>query len=190
MKIGKTVPALAAVATLAISSCSTTAGIQRLDGPDNETTIEGSDANALYVRGTSGRTYRLDRSQVGDIDHPGNVAVAVGASLVATGLLLFAATTSNTRSERIGLASFYGVPGLGLMLSGGYFYARSKHAARSFEDRVGPVEQAPSSPMGASLSFSPAAARAWQSPPPPLVPTPPAAAPPPEPVTTRDAGSD
>jgi hypothetical protein len=92
--------AAATAVALAVSACSTTATIQRFDGPDVEATIEDSDARGLYVRASNGRIYRLDRNQVGDIDHPGNVALTVGAALVGMLAITVAGTSKDSsRSE-------------------------------------------------------------------------------------------
>ncbi len=113
--------------------CTTTATISRTDSPDNEAEILRSDEHALYVRGSNGRTYRLERERVADIDHPGNVNMLVGAGLLGILALIMSAAD---RSERGGLLTplglAYGLPGLGLFAHGTYAYVSSVSAAHAF----------------------------------------------------------
>src|SRR5436190_22598247 len=78
----------ASVVLLSFTACSTTATVQRSNGPAYEATIINSDSGAVYVRAEDGLTYRVPRAEVVDIDHPGNVLLAVGASLIAYGVAI------------------------------------------------------------------------------------------------------
>jgi hypothetical protein len=69
------------VPLLATGACSLTATIERRDGPPTEGRIDQSDRNTLHLVDGDGRTMALDRRQVADIDHPGNIALTVGAVL-------------------------------------------------------------------------------------------------------------
>jgi hypothetical protein len=170
-------PTLASVLALTLS-CSTTATIQRVDGPDNEATIEHSDGHALYVRGSNGQLYRIPRRSVGEIDHPGNVNLIIGAALgVMTTLIVISARNAGQKEAAGSLGVVYGAPAGGLLISGGYFYLRSKDAARAFEEGDNSISPAaPTQAVPDSWATPPAAKPAPL--PPPLPPPLPAAPPP------------
>jgi hypothetical protein len=119
---------------VSFAACASTATIQRFDGPDTEAEIERSDYDALYVRGSNGQLYRLERGKVGTVDHPGNVNMVVGAALLTLGALsLLGNNEQTTQRQRNTAAVLYGLPGLTLFVSGIFIYMRSKGAAKSFE---------------------------------------------------------
>jgi hypothetical protein len=152
--------------TAACFACASTATIQRFDGPDTEAEIERSDADALYVRGSNGQLYRLDRSKVGAIDHPGNVNLAIGAALVALAIVAVAVPNDKTsRQDKNTAAAIYALPGLPLLVGGLFIYMRSRGAASAFENAT--------------------AGYILRPPPPPLPKLPP-----PRPVLSPDAGAD
>jgi hypothetical protein len=131
-------PSRVAVGTLAlvlvVGGCSTTATIERRDGPPTEGRIERSDQGALYVSDGDGRIMRIERRQVEDIDHPGNIAFTVGAFL--TTMLVGAvagALVDNPRQMSVPTAAAFIAAPLALGVGGGYFYFRSKSAARAYE---------------------------------------------------------
>jgi hypothetical protein len=190
MKRRQTIAAM--LATLVMVSCSTTATITRWDGPDVEATIESSDAHALYVRGGNGQIYRLDRRQVGPIDHPGNVALTVGASLAALAAVTMAAVPARQDwNSRAALGLMYGLPAVGLIGSGGYFYLRSTSAAREFDRAAGPAEAiVPLAPLGADWKATPSWAGPPAAPHPSLPPAVVPAGPPPETRPAPDGGSE
>jgi hypothetical protein len=127
-------PIVAWSTAVSFAACASTATIQRFDGPDTEAEIERSDQDAVYVRGSNGQLYRLERGKAGDIDHPGNVNMVVGAALLSLGALsLLSNDEQVSRRQRNTAAVIYGLPGLALFVSGLFVYMRSKGAARNFE---------------------------------------------------------
>jgi hypothetical protein len=126
--------ALAAALTLA-AGCGTTATISRHRGPTIEGTIDRSDRAALYVTTPPGPRYLIERADVVEIDHPGNVTAMVGLGYVAAGLAGLAVGYL-PRGEKSGFVAipramgwmglFIGVP---LTLVGGGIYLRSRGAA-------------------------------------------------------------
>lgn len=155
---------LAATLALTLASCSTTATIQRFDGPDNEAEIVRSDAHTLYVRSSNGQIYKLDRNAVGSIDHPGNVSMIVGAAIGVMAASVVLSLPDKDRDQAgAALGLIYGVPAAALLFSGGYYYLRSKDAAGNFENASTTVMPAPPTPQ----------ADPWQAPPPGHAPLPP-----------------
>jgi hypothetical protein len=71
------------------TACSSAATVERRGAPDLEARIVGNDDRYLYVENDQGRVFRVERRTVVDIDHPGNVAAAIGTPFLAvSGLLL------------------------------------------------------------------------------------------------------
>jgi len=64
------------------SACSTSAAVERRNGPTLVGTIEASDANRLYLTMGENERYWVDRSDITDIDHPGKIGVSVGRNLI------------------------------------------------------------------------------------------------------------
>jgi hypothetical protein len=65
--------------------CSTSAAIERRSGPTIVGHIDSSDANWIYVTGDDDGRYRIERSDVADIDHPGKIGTVVGAIISGFG---------------------------------------------------------------------------------------------------------
>jgi hypothetical protein len=103
----------------------------------------------------------LDRASVGDIDHPGNVDLTIGAVLLGLVGLVFVTMTKAERQDAFApLAIGYGLPGVGLLAYGGYQYSKSISAARALTDYSGPVyREQPSAPPAPDRS------RDWLAPP-------------------------
>jgi hypothetical protein len=83
------------------------------------------------VDGT-GITTRIPRSEIKDIDHPGNVAATLGALLVALGVLdiVFGAPSCKDKGTAFCVSLFApSVLGSGLTLYGGIVHSRSVSAA-------------------------------------------------------------
>lgn len=126
--------ATAAAVVLAIASCTTSATITRHDGTALEARIEHSTSRALDLSYHGGRPFRVNRSQVEQIDHPGTAYMMVGGLL---SLFFVSALMSKQvhggefeapeRSYAIGTAS------LGLFSWGAYAYLRSKSASVAFD---------------------------------------------------------
>jgi len=120
---------------LVTATCSTSATIERRDGPATQGRIERSDQGALYLSDGRGRLFRVARGQVEEIDHPGSVCMAVG-SVISLLFLTALMSKSVHNGEWVTPVPAYGVgaTGLGLLSWGGYSYFRSKSAARAYEE--------------------------------------------------------
>ncbi len=77
-----------------LCGCSTTATISRINGKQLEAEIQYSEGDNLVVQTSSGHKLRIPRSEVSDIDHPGNVTAVLGAVLSAYGMVNIAAGAS------------------------------------------------------------------------------------------------
>lgn len=82
--------AAATVALWLCASCSGTATVHTAGQPAIEGRIIGGDQAWLFVQNSGGELYRVPKSRVHDIDHPGNVLFTVGA--VGSGTVMFAST--------------------------------------------------------------------------------------------------
>jgi hypothetical protein len=152
--------------------CSWTATIARSDGPDTEGEIHHSDAGAVYVRARNGGIYRIDRSVITDIDHPGNVEMVVGGILV--GLFSFVAISERNapdRNDALTVLAIYGGLGLALISWGLARWVTSFRAARAFEAAELPAGPAPR--PGAPVYPPPPSLLTLPPPPPPAPPPPP-----------------
>ncbi len=85
---------VALLASSLICGCSTTATISRTNGRDIEARIERSTPGAVVVQTEGGSEVSIPRSEITDIDHPGNAAAVVGALLSAYGGLNIASGAS------------------------------------------------------------------------------------------------
>jgi hypothetical protein len=176
-------PTVASLLVLTLG-CSTTATIQRTNGPDNEATIEYSDGDTLYVRGSNGQLYSLPRDTVADIDHPGNVALTVGAILATLAAVTIVSSRAEDRKDVTPfVAAIYGAPAVALMASGGYCYLRSKDASAKFHRGDDSVLPAPGYVRVPAFEPTPL-------PPPPPLPAPRPAAEPAPPSPDGGTGLD
>jgi hypothetical protein len=117
------------------ASCSTTATIDRRDGFPFEGRIDRSDQGAVYLDEGNGSILRVDRREITDIDHPGNVSMTVGAiATLLFGSALASSSAHDARFESPERAYALGAVGLGLLIWGGYYYYRSRSAARAYEE--------------------------------------------------------
>jgi hypothetical protein len=144
---------MVALVALFLSACFPTALIERRSGPTIEARIERSDNEKLYLTTAEGQQYTVDRSDVVDIDHPGNVLLTTGIVIATLGALMlagsFAVSCSGQGScEGPGATKLmlllgginnlsYGIP---LAVSGGIIYSRSVTAAKP--SQVSPNTQA------------------------------------------------
>lgn len=142
--------ALALALLTAGTSCTTTAQVARRSGPDEVGWIARSDEGALYIdEDGTGRTVRIAREDVRDVDHPGNgLMVAGGILLGLWGLLMI---NTNFRHGLIDAGNLRGsdaagglpvtvglvVPGALMFSIGALKYGQSKRAAARFEDATG-----------------------------------------------------
>jgi hypothetical protein len=123
----------ACVALFAFSACST-ATITRRSGPDYRGTIEDSDSESVHVRDGDGTLYRVPRSDIAGIKHPGKMHMLVGAILL--GLFTVAAVKYRGRNVEddylLGASvAFLAIPGAVLAFYGGATYAGSILSASS-----------------------------------------------------------
>jgi hypothetical protein len=168
---------LTGLTIVAFTACSTTANIKRADAPDNVARIERSNERELVVRGSNGQLYRLPQESVADIDHPGNVLMTVGATLIAVFAGTYFAMDRSQREQFVKAGTpVYVVPGVSLLLGGGYTYFRSTRAAQEFEGAPMPVQAARPPVPVVPRAASPRAVSAFE--PAPLVSGPAAIAPP------------
>ena len=125
-----------------LEGCSSSATIERRNGPTIEGRIDYSDANQLYVTGDDDARYSVERSDVTNIHHPGKVGTVIGAiaSGVGVGFLLLAYTPgssdpghgpdySNLRALSAAIGVSYLITGLPILIANLAVHARSTSAA-------------------------------------------------------------
>jgi hypothetical protein len=118
----------------AFSACSTAATIERRGWPDYRGTIEGSDSESVHVRDENGDTYRVLRTDIVDIHHPGKMSLAIGVVLL--GLAVSMALLPSRNGEdytfiAVTNGCLFGIPGAILAINGVTKYAESKFAAKA-----------------------------------------------------------
>jgi len=131
----------ASVVLFAFSACSTAATIERRGWPDYRGTIEGSDSESVHVRDENGDTYRVLRTDIVDIHHPGKMSLAIGVVLL--GLAVSMALLPSRNGEdytfiAVTNGCLFGIPGAILAINGVTKYAESKFAANNFEKPTQP----------------------------------------------------
>jgi hypothetical protein len=113
-----------ALAVLLFANCSSTATIERRSGDPIEARIDRSDSEKLYLTSANDEHFTVDRSDIVDIDHPGNVRIITGMACAALGtLMLVGAGTSLFCSHGSSCVSPEGF--LMLFLFGGSFTTAS-----------------------------------------------------------------
>jgi hypothetical protein len=122
---------LAILAFTTCAACGTTATITRTNGPPVEGHITGGDAENLYVE-ESGARSTIPRSDIKDIDHPGDGATVAGAILMGYGSLNIAVGAPMCKDK--GAAFCVGVftpmaVGIPILLWGAAVHAGSVSAA-------------------------------------------------------------
>jgi len=75
------------LAAILLCGCSTTATISRINGRQVEAKIQRSTPGAVVVQTDAGKEVSISRSDISDIDHPGNVAAVIGGLVSAYGAL-------------------------------------------------------------------------------------------------------
>lgn len=134
--------------------CGSTATIAHSHGII-EAEIVQSDSGGVSVRQRSDETpLRVNRGDIQDIDHPGNVAMVIGACLLAgwgsfmtdrqfRDELIHGESGDVSRGARP-LTLLFGVPGAILLGLGSYHYIASVRAAWAFEHaKPGPPQASP-----------------------------------------------
>ena len=85
---------LIATMLVLLCGCSTTATISRANGAQLEGKIIGSNSSAILVETEGNSSLNIPRSEITDIDHPGNASAVVGGFLGAYGVLNIATGAS------------------------------------------------------------------------------------------------
>jgi len=146
------------LASILICGCSTTATISRVNGRTVEAKIRRSTPGSVVVETDGGKEVSISRSDISDIDHPGNVAAVFGSLLSAYGAVNIAAGASNCSQgggaycTGVFLPAAIGVPMLiwGLSTWAGSTGAASAQSSSSSSDTV------PDAPPASAFDFSPA----------------------------------
>jgi hypothetical protein len=123
------------MAAAAAPACSSSATITRRDQPPITARIESSGAEALHVRTGDGKELHIPRAEVADIDHPGNVLMIAGLSLLALVYISVAPDQAST-VELLTSMAVLGSPALGMIAWGGTSYVQSRQAASEFNSET------------------------------------------------------
>ncbi|MCY1073027.1 hypothetical protein [Archangium lansingense] len=91
--------AVTLLSSILLCGCSTTATISRVNGRTLDAKIRRSTPGAVVVQTDSGEEVSISRSDISDIDHPGNVSAVLGGLLGAYGVLNIAVGAPNCTSE-------------------------------------------------------------------------------------------
>ena len=126
------------LSSLALSGCGTSATIHTIyPGKSHEAQILRSTASELIVWTPEGPR-PIPRSEITDIDHPGDAGAVVGTLLLLFGVLnattgLGSCAEPGERFICLGSYSGYALiaGGLGMTIFGGVVYQRSRRAARA-----------------------------------------------------------
>lgn len=86
--------AVTLLSSLLICGCSTTATISRVNGRELEAKIKRSTPGAVVVETNGGSEVSISRSDISDIDHPGNAVAVVGGLLSTYGAINIATGVS------------------------------------------------------------------------------------------------
>jgi hypothetical protein len=139
----RSVVALARLALLplATSACGMSATLENNEGRHVDARILGGSPGSVYLAGDGHTRFTMRRDDVREVDHPGNVLIAIGSVLTAIGGLRIAAGDSRCEDfaqsgDRYCIAM--GAPALaGLLVLGAglYGYFRS---SRAFADTSRP----------------------------------------------------
>lgn len=95
--------------------CGTTATISRADGAQITGEIVRGDERNIYLSTAAGGTTKVRKTEITDVDHPGDAAAIVGLALTAVGLISLAASDchASNKGECQALSvspAFVGVP--------------------------------------------------------------------------------
>jgi len=117
-----------------LAGCGSSATLMQRDGMQVHGTILGVDSENYYLEPSRGRVVTVPRDTVRDIDHPGNVAAAIGGGVAAYGVVNIAVGAPNCKRE--GDAYCVGVftplaVGLPIMLYGIGTYVGSTNALQN-----------------------------------------------------------
>lgn len=123
---------------VAVSGCSTTATVITRDGKREETRIVGGDREVLLLQNDYGVEKIVRRSEVKDIDHPGNVIAALGGTIAgsyASALIVMGTVCSTSGASRgssctilMGMSGAMTALGAGMLVWGLWTWLGSKNA--------------------------------------------------------------
>jgi hypothetical protein len=136
-----------------LCGCSTTATISRANGRELEGKIVGSNSGAIFVETEGDSTLRVPRSEITDIDHPGNTAAVVGGFLGAYGILNIATGASGCSDYGAAYCTGVFLPatlGASMLLWGLTMWGDSTGAAA----RPPSPHSVPEPPKAAAFNFS------------------------------------
>jgi len=179
-----------------VMGCSTTSTIARGSGPPLEGHIVGGSPSALVIE-DGGRRYAIPRSDIREIDYPGNVHAVVGGILAGYGVLNVAVgyedcangsgTDAQNRAYCVGLFT-PGAVGLGMLIWGLVINSGAKRAASDQSLEVeAPPPFYPPPPYPPPVTAPPGFAPPHAAPPPAATAAPPpATTTPPTPATTGE----
>jgi len=111
-----------------VGSCGTTATVETAIGKSFEGEIVGGDQREVIIEFASGRRRAIDRQDITDVDHPGNVAATIGTILTAYGGLniMLGASRCNSKEPAFCAGLFApAVVGLALAVYGFAVYGGS-----------------------------------------------------------------
>jgi hypothetical protein len=154
------------LSSLLLCGCSTTATISRINGRTLEARIQRSTPGAVVVKTESGQEVSISRSEISDIDHPGNVAAVIGGLLSAYGAANIAvgapqcSTQGGAYCSGVFLPAALGVSmlawGLGTWIGSTSAASSPEGSSSSSSARLSP-SGVPDAPAAAAFAFSPAA---------------------------------
>jgi hypothetical protein len=130
------------------AACSTMATVTRRNAPALDARIIGGDSENVYVESGNGRIETIPRSDIQDIDHPGNVAALIGGIISAYGLVNIVVGSPNCETQGAAYCTGVFLPmavGLPIMSWGGYTHTQSLLA----------LEKSPADRRGGSLFVLP-----------------------------------
>jgi hypothetical protein len=150
-----------------LCGCSTAAKISLVTGGQVEAQIQRSDQDNLFVETETGAEVPIARSEVSDIDHPGNGVAVVGGALTVYGIsniAVVASTCGQQKLPEVACVSAYIPAALGVsMLTWGLvtWFGSTGAAANSMPQGPSAV---PLPPSPSPFEFSPGAAGGWPNP--------------------------
>jgi hypothetical protein len=189
--LGGTVRKLVVAGLLVVGvGCSTTSTIARISGPSVEGDIVGGSPDEIFVSNNAGGDFAIPRSDISEIDYPGNVHTLVGGITLGYGVLNIAAGLDDCQHENDQQAAvctgvFLPAAIGAALMTWGIIVNQGQHSAAADTSRPS-VGEAP--PSGGAY---PAWASGHRAPPPPQTPPEPAphAEEPPPPAAPPAAGS-
>ncbi|HYH96338.1 hypothetical protein [Hyalangium sp.] len=144
------------LASILISGCSTTASISRTNGRELEAKIQRSTPGAVVVQTNGGSEVSISRSDITDIDHPGNASAVVGLLLSTYGAINIAAGAPKCSEGGGAFCTGVFLPaaiGFPMLIWGLSTWLGSSNAAASSPLVSGNV---PDAPQASAFDFSPA----------------------------------